>query len=213
MQNHFERYVIPSKQLPDPELTERFGRALNFACAMHRKQSRKGTTIPYASHLLGVAGLVLEHGGSEDEAIGALLHDLLEDQSGDDPEPLKQEIRREFGDAVLDIVLACSDSETSNDKPEWKQRKQGYLDHLKNKPYSAMLVSQADKLHNARAILKDYREQGEALWKRFKGGREGTLWYYRALVEAFRGRGNPGLFAELERVIVELEKLASSPTG
>lgn len=213
MRNHFERDVIASRQLPEPELGERFGRAMNLAIALHRKQSRKGTAIPYASHLLGVASLVLEHGGSEDEAIGALLHDALEDQAGEDPEPLKREIRDEFGDAVLAIVLACSDSASSVDKPDWRMRKEAYLHHLADAPAPVLLVSLADKLHNARAILKDYREQGEALWQRFNGGREGTLWYYRALAEAFRSGGQPGLLAELERVVAELEGLARNKAG
>lgn len=208
MENHFERDVIAYEPLPEPQLSARFGDAMNLAVALHRKHSRKGTAVPYASHLLAVASLVLEHGGSEDEAIAALLHDAIEDQSGDDPEPLKREIEGRFGPAVLETVMGCSDASTSTNKGSWESRKRAYIDHLADTTDSTRLVSLADKVHNARAILADYRRLGEALWKRFNGGRAGTLWYYRALVTAFSREGQHGLVDELDRTVSEVERLA-----
>lgn len=191
MRHYFAWQSIARGDEARPVLTARFGEALCLAVGLHRRQARKGTAIPYASHLLAVAASVLEHGGGEDQAIAALLHDAIEDQqSSERPEDLKAEIRRLFGREVLDIVLACSDSQVA---------------HL---PDAALLVSLADKAHNARALLRDYEAQGDELWSRFSGGRDGTLWYYRALVEAFRARGEPALFADLERTVNELEELA-----
>ncbi len=188
----------------DRPLTARFTDALVFACELHRGQSRKGTQIPYVSHLLGVACLVLEYGGDEDEAIGGLLHDAVEDQGG---KATATAIRERFGDRVADIVLSCSDCDVIP-KPPWRQRKEAYVAHLRVATASALLVSACDKLHNARTILADYREQGEALWSRFSGGRE-SLWYYRALVDAYTSRGRTPVVEELERVVIELERLTS----
>lgn len=187
-------------------LSPRFREALDWAADLHRSQVRKGTEIPYVSHLLAVASLVLEHGGGEDEAIAALLHDAAEDQGG---EPTLREIRRRFGDEVAEIVAACTDT-VESEKPEWRPRKEAYIASLRVKPDPARLVSAADKLHNARAILADYRKHGEALWGRFTGKRE-TLWYYRALADEFRGGGPAELAAELERVVRKLERLAEDP--
>ena len=208
MRHYFAWESIARGAEARPVLTARFGEALCMAIGLHRRQARKGSAIPYASHLLAVAASVLEHGGGEDEAIAALLHDAIEDQSGARPEALKSEIERLFGRAVLDTVLACSDSESSENKPEWEQRKQAYVAHLAHASEAALLVSLADKAHNARALLRDFEACGEELWSRFSGGRDGTLWYYRALVEAFRDRGQRALFAELERTVRQLERLA-----
>ena len=186
-------------------LSGRFEDALVFAARLHADQVRKETTIPYVSHLLSVSALVLEHGGSEDEAIAALLHDAVEDQGG---RPTLEAIARRFGPAVAGIVDGCTDSETVP-KPPWRQRKEAYLAHIARASSSVRLVSAADKLHNARSILADYRVSGEALWDRFTGGRDGTLWYYRSLVEAFRAAGGTPALAELERVVAELERLSS----
>jgi GTP pyrophosphokinase len=193
----------------DRPLSARFTDALVLACDLHRTQSRKGTQIPYVSHLLGVCGLVLEYGGDEDEAIGGLLHDAVEDQGG---QPTAATIRERFGDRVADIVLSCTDCDVTP-KPPWRQRKEAYVAHLRAATPSALLVSACDKLHNARTILADYREQGEALWSRFSGGRE-SLWYYRALVDAYSFRGRTPVVEELERIVVELERLcARAQTG
>jgi (p)ppGpp synthase/HD superfamily hydrolase len=190
-------------------LSQRFEDALVYAARLHAKQIRKGTTIPYVSHLLSVAGIVLEHGGNEVEAIAALLHDAIEDQGGADT---REEIRRRFGDAVVLIVDGCTDAEAIP-KPPWKERKEQYIARLSHASPSILLVSAADKLHNARAILGDYRALGENLWDRFNGGKEGTLWYYKSLVDAFKqaaaGTALGPLIEELERVVGEIEKLSA----
>jgi len=149
---------------------------------------------------------VLEDGGGEDEAIAGLLHDAVEDQGG---APTRAEIRRRFGDRVTAIVDGCTDADTVP-KPPWRARKERYVAHVKEAPADVRRVSAADKLHNARAILADYRAHGEALWSRFNGGREGTLWYYRALIGAYREAATEpsGLLDELERVVSELERVA-----
>ena len=187
-------------------LGPRFEEALTYAARLHREQVRKGSGVPYLSHLLGVAGIALEHGASEDEAIAALLHDAVEDQGG---APTLAEIRRRFGDTVADIVAGCSDTDVVP-KPPWRPRKEAYVAHLASASPSARLVSAADKLHNARSILTDYRRLGEAVWTRFAGGKEGTLWYYRAVVQAFRAYDPTPLVDELERAVEEMERLGSS---
>src|SRR4028118_1856994 len=184
-------------------LSERFIDALTFATQLHAGQTRKGSEVPYIAHLLGVASTVLEHGANEDEAIAALLHDAIEDQGG---AATREEIRRRFGDTVTEIVDGCTDAETTP-KPPWRQRKEAYIAHIPTASASVRLVSAADKLHNSRSILNDYRVLGESVWKRFKGGKEGTLWYYRSLVEAFRKTGSTPLIDELDRVVSELEHL------
>jgi (p)ppGpp synthase/HD superfamily hydrolase len=188
-----------------PALTNRFEEALTYAAQLHANQCRKGTRIPYVSHLLAVASLAIEAGASEDEAIAALLHDAVEDQGG---AATREEIRRRFGDAVVAIVDGCTDTD-QEPKPPWRARKEAYIAHVRAASDSVRLVSSADKLHNARSILSDYRTCGEALWDRFTGGREGTLWYYRSLVEAYREGGGSPLVDELERVVVEIERLAN----
>ena len=186
-------------------LTDRFTQALCLACELHRTQSRKGTQIPYVAHLLAVASIALEHGASEDEAIAAVLHDAVEDQGG---AATARRIEQELGPTVAEIVQACSDTDVVP-KPPWRERKERYIAHVREASPSTRLVSASDKLHNARSILADYRELGDALWDRFTGGREGTLWYYRALVDAFAHHGRTKLVDELDRVVAELEALAA----
>ncbi len=181
------------------KLTSRFTRAVGYAARLHATQKRKGTERPYVAHLLGVASLVLEHGGDEDLVIAALLHDAVEDQGG---LPRLEEIRRKFGARVARIVDGCSDAYT-DPKPPWHERKQ-----RPNASPEVRMVCSADKLHNAREILGDYRAVGDELWDRFRGGKQGTLWYYRALVSAFREAGSNPLVEELDRVVTELERLA-----
>jgi (p)ppGpp synthase/HD superfamily hydrolase len=189
-----------------PLLGERFDRALRHATKLHAAQTRKGTTIPYVAHLLSVAAIVLEDGGDEDEAIAALLHDAVEDQGG---RPTLDEIRRQFGDRVAEIVEGCSDTDVVP-KPPWRDRKELYIQHIRTARPEVLRVSAADKLHNARAILADFRRHGDALWPRFSGAREGTLWYYRTLITAYREAGGGGfLVDELDRTITELERLAA----
>ena len=201
---------MPETYTDRPALSERFDRALLLATEHHRRQLRKGTAIPYVSHLLGVASLVLEMGGDETEAIGALLHDAVEDGGGP---PMLERIRMEFGDDVARIVDANSDADTEP-KPPWLQRKQDYIAAIAHKAPDELRVSLADKLHNARAILLDYRTHGEELWSRFRmGAGRAILWYYRELYEAFDARRDalgpsaiPAL-EELGRTIDELDRL------
>lgn len=185
---------------------EKFVDALGYAARLHQEQVRKGSGRPYVTHLLGVASLVGDAGGSEDEVIAALLHDALEDQ----PDKTSHQILRDrFGPAVADIVRACSDSEGSGPKADWRQRKERYLAHLAQSPPSALLVSCADKLHNVRTIIADLRELGDEAWTRFKGGKDGTLWYYSALVDAFARLPVPARVRdELAGAVAEMLRLA-----
>ncbi len=185
-------------------LTERFERALVFAAQLHRDQRRKGSGVPYVSHLLAVCELTLEYGGDEDEAIAALLHDAIEDQGG---AIARAEILREFGPRVTEIVDGCTDTDESP-KPAWRPRKEFYIRHIAEASPSVRLVSACDKLHNARSLVMDYRILGEDLWSRFTGRRDGTLWYYRAMVNALRVAGSSPVVEELDRVVTELESLA-----
>jgi (p)ppGpp synthase/HD superfamily hydrolase len=186
-------------------LSARFDQALAYASHLHATQTRKGSRTPYIAHLMGVAALVLEDGGSEDEAIAALLHDAVEDHPREGY--TEAEIRLLFGERVHRIVLGCTDA-FEHPKPPWKRRKLDYLKHLSAAPADVRRVSAADKLHNARAVLHDYRHQGERLWRRFNAGKKDQLWYYRSLVEVLKkGRRRPGpLVRELERVVFELEQ-------
>jgi len=185
----------------------RFSTALGWAASLHRSQKRKGTQIPYLGHLLAVASLAIEHGADEDTAIAALLHDAVEDQGG---QPTADRIRELFGDRVCAIVLECTDSFT-DPKPPWAPRKEAYVARLASASPEARLVSACDKLHNARAILSDYREIGDSLWDRFSGGRDGTLWYYRAVLDALREHTRSPLLDELGRVVSEIEAAARTP--
>ncbi|MDF3040657.1 MAG: metal dependent phosphohydrolase [Thermomicrobiales bacterium] len=192
---------------------ERLANALGFATQLHATQKRKGSGVPYISHLLAVAAIVLEHGGTEDEAIAALLHDAVEDQGGQATLAL---IRDRYGDTVAAIVAGCTDTDEVH-KPSWRPRKERYLAHFADAPPSVLLVVAADKLHNARSVLADYRELGDALWPRFTGNRDGTLWYYRAVADALRARAQSGsdnlkkLVADLNRTVDELERAAVAP--
>jgi (p)ppGpp synthase/HD superfamily hydrolase len=189
--------------------SDRLGKALEFAADVHATQVRKQTEIPYVSHLLAVCSLVLDNGGTEDEAIAALLHDAAEDQGG---RRTLERIGLGFGESVAKIVEACSDSlvdSSVTEKAEWKARKEAYLAHLERADRSTLLVSVADKLHNAMSIERDYRRIGAALWERFSGKREGTLWYYGALVEAYEraksaDHRRDAMLAELREIVKRL---------
>ena len=192
------------------KITKQFEKALTFAAQLHRDQCRKGGELPYVGHLLGVCGIALENGADEDEAIAALLHDSIEDQaeSFGGADKLREHLRAEFGEKVLAIVEGCTDAE-SIPKPPWRERKERYVAHLANASASVLLVSASDKLFNARAILQDFREVGDEVWSRFTGGKEGTLWYYRTLSDAFQAHGSTPLRRELERTVRDLETLAT----
>lgn len=187
-------------------LGDRFRQALEYAATLHENQARKGTDIPYIGHLIGVAAIVLEHGGDEDQAIAALLHDAIEDQGGD---ATRRQIRERFGDHVVAMVNDCTDAEVEP-KPPWKERKLAYIAHIGSADKASLLVSMADKLHNSTAIVRDHRRVGADVFKRFSVGPEEVAWYYRALVEAFEGRELEGdaraLLGELMLAVDELER-------
>jgi GTP pyrophosphokinase len=185
-------------------LSSRFDEAFLYAHEAHRHQRRKKTDRPYISHLLGVASLVLQYGGDEEQAIAALLHDVVEDCGG---APRLEEIRRKFGERVARIVEGCTDSDQMP-KPPWRERKEGYLRRVLHEDSEVLLISAADKLYNVREILMDLRAHGTGVWERFTGKQAGSLWYYRALVEAFRGRAPEPLVDELGRAVAELEGLS-----
>jgi (p)ppGpp synthase/HD superfamily hydrolase len=190
------------EQTTTPKLSERFDEALTYASGLHRTQTRKGGDIPYVGHLLSVASLVIEGGGTENQAIAGLLHDAVEDQGG---APVLAEIGEKFGDDVATIVAECSDTDVVP-KPPWKKRKQDYIDHLGTASDATILVSLADKLDNARAILRDYRIDGDDLWQRFSvHDPQQHLWYYRSLLAVYQARNSTWLVAELARVLDELE--------
>lgn len=191
-----------------PKLGPRFLRAFVFAAKRHSGQTRKASTIPYLAHLMGVASLVLEAGGDEDLAIAALLHDVVEDCGG---APMLKEVRRRFGKRVAAIVDGCTDADT-DPKPPWRERKEKYLRHLKTADADTRLVSAADKLNNVRSILSDYRAIGESVWSRFNGGRDGTLWYYRTLLEIFLGHPRNRITLDFELAVNELDSLAQGKT-
>jgi GTP pyrophosphokinase len=189
------------------ELTSRFSEALVYATEAHAGQIRKGTSVPYVAHVLAAAALALEHGASEDEAIAALLHDMVEDCGG--LERLR-DVRQRFGEAVAEIVLGCSDT-TETPKPPWKERKQTYLHDLDAASPSVLLVCACDKLHNVRSLVVAVRNDGEAAWAHFKGGKEGTLWYYRAALAALVRCGvSPRLTHELQIAVEDLHRAVNS---
>jgi GTP pyrophosphokinase len=187
--------------------TDRFVSAMAYAYQVHSGQRRKGTGIPYIAHILGVTAIAMEYGADEDQSIGALLHDAAEDGGG---EATLAEIRARFGDAVAEIVLGCSDSlvEDPEDKLPWQERKENYLAHLESASQSVCLVSAADKLHNVRSIIRDYHEHGEAIWDRFQGSRDGTLWYYETVADTLIRRYRSQLTRDLQDEVDKLLALA-----
>ena len=187
-------------------ISERFDRAVLLAVRLHRNQKRKGSAVPYLAHLFAVTAIVLEHGGNENEAIAALLHDSLEDQGG---EQTRIEIMKQFGPSVCGIVEGCSEPFHTPKLP-WRERKEHYLAQLKPASPSVRLVSAADKLHNSRSLLDDYYRIGDRLWDRFNGGKEGTLWFYRALVNEYANRGPDSLAQKIAHTVGQLEDLANN---
>lgn len=188
------------------KLSASFDRAVRLARELHGDQVRKSTEIPYISHLLAVTAIVLENGADEEVAIAAMLHDAIEDGGG---AQARERIRHEFGDRVADIVSECSDTDEFP-KPPWKERKERYIAHLAFASGDALLVSAADKLHNARAILADLRTHGEGVWERFNAGKDEILWYYRSVHQALERREAlpPELLRELITVIDEISRVA-----
>jgi (p)ppGpp synthase/HD superfamily hydrolase len=204
-------------------ISKRFREAVDFTLDLHADHSRKTEGVPYIAHLFSVAALAMEHGADEDVAIAALLHDAVEDRGG---RPTLERIRERFGERVARVVEGCTDSDAVDParKAPWRQRKQRYLEHLREADEAARLVSACDKLHNARCILADLLEQGQQVFLRFNRDeatlerkREAVLWYYRALA-AELGRGGVGsgsrrVAGELGRVLAEIERLAGEAAG
>lgn len=193
------------------QFTNRYTAAVDYARVAHASQVKKGTSIAYLSHLLGVSSLVIDYGGDEDQAIGGLLHDVIEDCGAQHEE----RVRQNFGEKVIRIVLACTDGTAQSKaefatpedpRQEWEDRKRRYLAHLVDVDDDALLVSGCDKLHNLRAIAADLAnpEIGDAVFSRFKGGSDGTRWYYAQLVEQYRRRGHPAI-RELQQALSLLQ--------
>jgi (p)ppGpp synthase/HD superfamily hydrolase len=185
-----------------PRLTQRFDEAFLYAHQLHGDQVRKGTSAPYIGHLMGVASIVMEDGGSEDEAIGALLHDAAEDHGG--LERLN-DVRERFGQGVAKIVEECTDSWETPKRP-WAERKRAYTEHARHLGPSSLRVSAADKVHNAYAILRDLRNDGEQVWQRFNATADDVMAYYQALVRSYREAGGGKLVDELDRIVRGIER-------
>jgi (p)ppGpp synthase/HD superfamily hydrolase len=193
-------------------VSSRLTEALSMAVARHQRQARQGTSVPYMTHLLAVSALVGESGGSEDEMIAALLHDAVEDGGG---RPLLDEIRGKFGPVVAEIVEGCTEEFPGNGKSPWLERKQAYLTRLAEAPLPVLRVTCADKLHNVQSIARDLKAQGPSMFERFKGDREGTLWYYRFLARLFGAlvQDEPSLDTGFRAVIRELRETVAGLEG
>lgn len=182
------------------KLTDKFESALVYATRLHANQTRKISGVPYISHLLSVAALVIEAGGTEEQAIAALLHDSIEDQGG---KPTREEIRQQFGETVVAIIDGCTEWDTPP-KPPWQERKTRYLDKLRHASPSVRLVSLADKLHNARSLLADWRQHGDVIWTEFSSGKDKTLWFYQSLVKVYQQTDTDWMTQELQQVVSQL---------
>ena len=183
-------------------LSARFGDAFKYAHEIHAAQTRKGSASPYIGHLMGVASIVLDDGGNEDEAIGALLHDAAEDHGG---RKRLEDIRARFGDAVARIVEDCTDS-WETPKPPWADRKREYVDRARALPPGSLRVAAADKVHNAYAILRDLRNVGDEVWTRFNAPADDVLAYYEGLVRSMREAGGGRLVEELDRIVKGIQR-------
>jgi (p)ppGpp synthase/HD superfamily hydrolase len=189
--------------LPVTHLGRRYGDAVTWAIELHDAQVRKASAIPYAAHLVAVSALVLESGGDEDEAIAALLHDVLEDTVA-----TRADIEERFGPRVAEIVAACSDTET-RPKPPWRDRKEQFVARLRSQPDpSTLRVVAADKVHNARSMVRDHRDLGTELWDRFNAGPRDQVWYHRAIADVVRTHLGGPLAADLDEAVEALAALA-----
>jgi (p)ppGpp synthase/HD superfamily hydrolase len=201
---------MPESAATAPMLTERFERAFGLASEIHARQVRKGTTVPYISHLMSVAALALEHGGDEDAAISALLHDAIEDS--DDGTRTEAQIRGELGDQVADTVVGCSDAIAvpGEAKAPWRERKERYIRRLAGEDAPrVLLVSACDKLHNARTIVADLRLIGPAVWNRFnQSDPAAQLWYYQSLADSYQGRVPRALSSAVEHAVAKMRSMA-----
>jgi (p)ppGpp synthase/HD superfamily hydrolase len=191
--------MIPENDTKTPRLSQRFVQALTYTFHLHQHQFRKGSSVPYFSHLMSVSALVLEDGGDEDAAIAALLHDAIEDQGGN---AIRNEIQQRFGDRVLQMVEACTESDETP-KPSWKQRKLRAIAQLHHAEPATQRVIIADKLHNLRCIWADWQRCGDRVWARFNASPSDILWFYRACVEAVGDRFSSPMLAELRALLAE----------
>ena len=185
-----------------PTLTRRFDEAFAYTHETHAGHTRKGSGVPYIGHLMGVASIVIDDGGTEDEAIAALLHDAAEDCGG---RPRLEDIRTRFGDTVAGIVEDCTDS-WDDPKGPWAERKQQYVQHARTLAASSLRVSAADKVHNSYAILRDLRNTGDKVWERFNAKPDDILAYYQSLVRSYREAGGGRLVDELDRIVRAIER-------
>ncbi len=185
-----------------PTFSRRFDDAFIYAHDVHGTQTRKGSGVPYIGHLMGVASIVIDDGGTEDEAIAALLHDAPEDRGG---RPRLDDIRARFGDTVATIVEDCTDSWTTPKAP-WAERKKKYAEHARTLGPSSLRVSAADKVHNGYAILRDLRNVGDKVWERFNASADDILAYYQSLVRSYREAGGGRLVDELDRIVRAIER-------
>jgi (p)ppGpp synthase/HD superfamily hydrolase len=183
-------------------LTNKLDHAFSYAHEVHAGQFKKGTAVPYLGHLMGVSSIVLGDGGSEDEAVAALLHDAAEDHGG---RTRLEDIRSRFGDPVARIVEDCTDS-WETPKPPWLARKQAYIQHARTLPSASLRVSVADKIHNTYGILRDLRNIGEKVWERYDVSADDVLAYYESLVRAYREAGGGKLVDELERIVRGIQR-------
>jgi (p)ppGpp synthase/HD superfamily hydrolase len=187
------------------EYSPRIVEAFALTYDLHRTQIRKGSHVPYITHLMGVAAVVGRHGGDEDQFIAALLHDAVEDQGGQETLDL---IRRKFGEKVAEYVAGASDSDTEP-KPPWQERKEKFIAFARTAGPRQKLIIAADKLHNARSIISDLGERGNDVWKMFKNGREGTLWYYTEMVHALSYNWSHAVLRELADAVDQMHRRAA----
>lgn len=180
---------------------QRFQDAFLYASKLHETQQRKISGIPYIAHLMGVSSLVMDDGGDTEEAIAALLHDAIEDQGG---EATRVEIRRRYGERVVEIVNGCTDAETMP-KPPWRERKEKFIQSLAGASSGVIRVCAADKLDNIRSLILLYETMGEGVWEAFKGKKEGTIWYYAEVTKALRAHSDGRLVRALEKAVNDLQ--------
>ncbi len=190
-------------ETPGPCYSERLDEALRFASEQFRFRVRKGSGVPYITHLLQVCCTVGEWGGDEEQMIAAVLHDYLEDVHGASLEHLQTQ----FGERVARFVLALSDS-TTQPKPPWEERKERYVERLRSEPAELKLISAADKLHNAHSIVRDQVSMGDQVFDRFSANKDQTLWYYRAVVAALSDGWDHALLNELDAMVDRMHDLA-----
>ena len=184
---------------------DKYLEAYTYSYKLHKKQMRKGSNIPYFTHLSSVSNLIIENNGTTTQAIAGLLHDAVEDQGGAKTLAI---IKKKFGPKVAKIVDQCSDT-TIEPKPPWKERKIKYIQNIKNKTQDTLLVSLCDKYHNASCILSDYQKVGERMWDRFTASKQETFWYYESLYKEFKKylKNHPKMIKAFKNKVDEMKKI------